>query len=206
MAQENHFLCATAFREAIRKYHDVEIDSYQIRTLLARAPLNPITLEVYTRGLVRLLHLTKTEHELFYVETDGFLLGAYLEFATALGARLQLQEQQEMEQDELSFVAQAFDAINTYEEPMLQGLDFIRVYLRAALQCNAKKAHALFDTPMYSTESILISSRYIGLCLAEVYKVLNDYFNAHPAYLSMVRQGMGPKLGDIASLALPEIV
>jgi hypothetical protein len=206
MAQENHFLCATAFREAIRKYHDVEIDSYQIRTLLARAPLNPITLEVYTRGLVRLLHLTKTEHELFYVETDGFLLGAYLEFATALGARLQLQEQQEMEQDELSFVEQAFDAINTYEEPMLQGLDFIRVYLRAALQCNAKKAHALFDTPMYSTESILISSRYIGLCLAEVYKVLNDYFNAHPAYLSMVRQGMGPKLGDIASLALPEIV
>lgn len=206
MAQENHFLCATAFREAIRKYHDVEIDSYQIRTLLARAPLNPITLEVYTRGLVRLLHLTKTEHELFYVETDGFLLGAYLEFATALGARLQLQEQQEMEQDELSFVAQAFDAINTYEEPMLQGLDFIRVYLRAALQCNAKKAHALFDTPMYSTEPILISSRYIGLCLAEVYKVLNDYFNVHPAYLSMVRQGMGPKLGDIASLALPEIV
>lgn len=206
MAQENHFLCATAFREAIRKYHDVEIDSYRIRTLLARAPLNPITLEVYTRGLVRLLHLTKTEHELFYVETDGFLLGAYLEFATALGARLQLQEQQEMEQDELSFVAQAFDAINTYEEPMLQGLDFIRVYLRAALQCNAKKAHALFDTPMYSTEPILISSRYIGLCLAEVYKVLNDYFNAHPAYLSMVRQGMGPKLGDIASLALPEIV
>lgn len=206
MAQENHFLCATAFREAIRKYHDVEIDSYQIRTLLARAPLNPITLEVYTRGLVRLLNLTKTEHELFYVETDGFLLGAYLEFATALGARLQLQEQQEMEQDELSFVEQAFDAINTYEEPMLQGLDFIRVYLRAALQCNAKKAHALFDTPMYSTEPILISSRYIGLCLAEVYKVLNDYFNAHPAYLSMVRQGMGPKLGDIASLALPEIV
>lgn len=206
MAQENHFLCATAFREAIRKYHDVEIDSYQIRTLLARAPLNPITLEVYTRGLVRLLHLTKTEHELFYVETDGFLLGAYLEFATALGARLQLQEQQEMEQDELSFVEQAFDAINTYEEPMLQGLDFIRVYLRAALHCNAKKAHALFDTPMYSTEPILISSRYIGLCLAEVYKVLNDYFNAHPAYLSMVRQGMGPKLGDIASLALPEIV
>lgn len=203
MAQENHFLCATAFREAIRKYHDVEIDSYQIRTLLARAPLNPITLEVYTRGLVRLLHLTKTEHELFYVETDGFLLGAYLEFATALGARLQLQEQQEMEQDELSFVEQAFDAINTYEEPMLQGLDFIRVYLRAALQCNAKKAHALFDTPMYSTEP---TSRYIGLCLAEVYKVLNDYFNAHPAYLSMVRQGMGPKLGDIASLALPEIV
>lgn len=206
MAQENHFLCATAFREAIRKYHDVEIDSYQIRTLLARAPLNPITLEVYTRGLVRLLNLTKTEHELFYVETDGFLLGAYLEFATALGARLQLQEQQEMEQDELSFVAQAFDAINTYEEPMLQGLDFIRVYLRAALQCNAKKAHALFDTPMYSTEPILISSRYIGLCLAEVYKVLYDYFNVHPAYLSMVRQGMGPKLGDIASLALPEIV
>lgn len=206
MAQENHFLCATAFREAIRKYHDVEIDSYQIRTLLARAPLNPITLEVYTRGLVRLLNLTKTEHELFYVETDGFLLGAYLEFATALGARLQLQEQQEMEQDELSFVEQAFDAINTYEEPMLQGLDFIRVYLRAALQCNAKKAHALFDTPMYSTEPILISSRYIGLCLAEVYKVLNDYFNVHPAYLSMVRQGMGPKLGDIASLALPEIV
>ena len=206
MAQENHFLCATAFREAIRKYHDVEIDSYRIRTLLARAPLNPITLEVYTRGLVRLLHLTKTEHELFYVETDGFLLGAYLEFATALGARLQLQEQQEMEQDELSFAEQAFDAINTYEEPMLQGLDFIRVYLRAALQCNAKKAHALFDTPMYSTEPILISSRYIGLCLAEVYKVLNDYFNAHPAYLSMVRQGMGPKLGDIASLALPEIV
>lgn len=206
MAQENHFLCATAFREAIRKYHDVEIDSYQIRTLLARAPLNPITLEVYTRGLVRLLNLTKTEHELFYVETDGFLLGAYLEFATALGARLQLQEQQEMEQDELSFVEKAFDAINTYEEPMLQGLDFIRVYLRAALQCNAKKAHALFDTPMYSTEPILISSRYIGLCLAEVYKVLNDYFNAHPAYLSMVRQGMGPKLGDIASLALPEIV
>ena len=184
----------------------MEIDSYQIRTLLARAPLNPITLEVYTRGLVRLLHLTKTEHELFYVETDGFLLGAYLEFATALGARLQLQEQQEMEQDELSFVEQAFDAINTYEEPMLQGLDFIRVYLRAALQCYAKKAHALFDTPMYSTEPILISSRYIGLCLAEVYKVLNDYFNAHPAYLSMVRQGMGPKLGDIASLALPEIV
>ena len=206
MAQENHFLCATAFREAIRKYHDVEIDSYRIRTLLARAPLNPITLEVYTRGLVRLLNLTKTEHELFYVETDGFLLGAYLEFATALGARLQLQEQQEMEQDELSFVEQAFDAINTYEEPMLQGLDFIRVYLRAALYCNAKKAHALFDTPMYSTEPILISSRYIGLCLAEVYKVLNDYFNAHPAYLSMMRQGMGPKLGNIAPLALPEIV
>ena len=206
MAQENHFLCATAFREAIRKYRDVEIDSYRIRTLLARAPLNPITLEVYTRGLVRLLHLTKTEHELFYVETDGFLLGAYLEFATALGARLQLQEQQEMEQDELSFAEQAFDAINTYEEPMLQGLDFIRVYLRASLQCNAKKAHALFDTPMYSTEPILISSRYIELCLAEVYKVLNDYFNAHPAYLSMVRQGMGPKLGNIVPLALPEIV
>ncbi len=186
------FLCQTEFRACVSElmaYHSERaFDAHGARHVLARAPLCSETLNDFGQLLGALLKHSSEKEEPFYIDVDASLLIAYLEAVDRQSLRGPILEKYEMESYELGL-----KAMEEYIDPTHQGLEFIRVFMRAVLQKEAREAHKLFKNSMASDQHDSKSVEQDPL--ASVMQALSYSYDAHPALVVALHdRGLDPTL------------
>ena len=151
MGYLNGFLCKDAFETCaqkvfLRQSSEDRFDVYRARDVLARAPLHDDIFSTYGKLLgTHLLH-ARNENDSFYLNVDVYLFKEYLQ-ATVFRKDVLLLEQEPNPTTPCDFAELSFIAMEQYgsNDASRQGLEFIRVFMRTALQAEAREAHKLFQ-------------------------------------------------------------
>ena len=139
MRYPNCFLCNIAFSEFAKELlwieDDNSFDSDGARNVLARTVLTSEVVYDYGRILTLLLKHGASESQDGLIDIDAHLL---MDFLVATQKGMVQSSLLEELSDEADFAQIAFTDMDTYNDVTRQGLEFIRSFLRTALQFETK--------------------------------------------------------------------
>lgn len=182
-------------KSLLSQRHAANFDTSGARNVLARAFLYEGTVDMYGKLLSKVLVHSARETEAFYIETDASLLAEFIQkisTGTAISAPLCPEEIGEHELPTMAF--NAMDEYSDSDSPR-QGLEFIRMYLRSALQLKAQAAQRE-DTKATSGSASIKPTSLDGVATS-----LGSISSAHPALVAMVRGKLMSPTDILNSLA-----
>ena len=205
MSSLHGFLCSTSFCEEANTLllsAGMQFDAPAARSLLARAPwTSKEVYGLYGRVLVHLLTKTTVYPAVGDAEVDGLLLAEYLNgFCLAMDTPVYPNEEAE-------FSEKALLGMSVYSEPSRQGLEFIRVYIRVALQKASDSANRLLkkmsDHPLTAVITSLQGEKEAHPALR--WALLNNAIDIEPLFIELSQEHVNPTMllwGAIAPFVL----